>query len=181
MGKHSLLKLFAAQLEDKHIWANLKKRDEIVYNDNDFEVFIDQRNSGHRYFEYEINALNTVFDLLLIKPYRAGSNFLISWDSKELKHAVKIKGTLNDPSDEDEGWTVEMAIPFKDIALGKEVIKINEILNNTTSVIETSPMTNDNQARSQIIFELKTALDLAYYHDEAMRKTWADYYRCISD
>jgi hypothetical protein len=105
----------AAQLEDKHIWANLKKRDEIVYNDNDFEVFIDPRNSGHRYFEYEINALNTVFDLLLIKPYRAGSNFLISWDSKGLKHAVKIKGTLNDPSDEDEGWTVEMAIPFKDI------------------------------------------------------------------
>jgi hypothetical protein len=105
----------AAQLEDKHVWANLAKHDEIVYNDNDFEVFIDPKNCGHRYFELEINALNTIFDLFLIRPYHAGNGLLISWDIKDLKHAVKINGTLNDPSDEDKGWTVELAIPFKSI------------------------------------------------------------------
>jgi hypothetical protein len=31
----------AAELEEPHIWANLKQHDNIVYYDNDFEVFID--------------------------------------------------------------------------------------------------------------------------------------------
>ncbi|MDR0835692.1 MAG: carbohydrate-binding family 9-like protein [Tannerella sp.] len=105
----------AAKLEDKHVWANLTERDQIVYHDNDFEVFIDPQNCGHKYFEFEINALNTVFDLFLETPYRTGHNYQISWDSKGMKHAVKVIGTLNDPSDEDEGWTVELAIPFKDL------------------------------------------------------------------
>jgi hypothetical protein len=78
-------------------------------------VFIDPANDGHHYYEIEINALNTIFDLFLTRPYRSGAGMLISWDCKTMKHAVKIKGTLNNPDDEDEGWTVEMAIPFKDI------------------------------------------------------------------
>lgn len=108
----------AAALQDEHVWANLTGRDEVVFYDNDFEVFIDPANTTHRYFEYEINALNTVFDLFLPKPYRNGSGALISWDSKGLKHAVQIQGTLNNPNDKDSGWTVEMAIPFADVTIG---------------------------------------------------------------
>lgn len=108
----------AAELEDPHVWANLKNRDEVVFYDNDFEVFIDPENTTHRYFEYEINAYNTIFDLFLPKPYRAGSGALISWDSNRLKHAVKIHGSINKPDDKDKGWTVEMAIPFSDITIG---------------------------------------------------------------
>jgi len=110
----------AAALQEKHIWANLTERDQIVFYDNDFEVFLDPDNTAHRYFEYEINALNTIFDLFLPKPYRAGSGALISWDSSRLKHAVQIRGTLNDPNDEDSGWTVEMAIPFADVTIGND-------------------------------------------------------------
>ncbi|GHT45598.1 hypothetical protein FACS189454_05360 [Planctomycetales bacterium] len=103
----------AAELKDKHVWALLGQRDQIVYHDNDFEVFIDPSNRAHNYFEFEINAKNTMFDLFLIKPYRSGKGALISWDCKGVKHAVKINGSLNDTSDEDTGWMVEMAIPFK--------------------------------------------------------------------
>ncbi|MDR1583102.1 MAG: carbohydrate-binding family 9-like protein [Prevotellaceae bacterium] len=106
----------AAYMEEKHVWANLTERDQIIYMDNDFEVFIDPANTGHNYYEFEVNAFNTMFDLFLTKPYRSGAHVLISWDSKDLKHAVGIKGTLNNPADEDEGWTVEIAIPFKDIS-----------------------------------------------------------------
>jgi hypothetical protein len=108
----------AAELQDKHVWAYVTKRDEIVFHDNDFEVFIDPDNTAHRYFEFEINALNTIFDLFLPKPYRAGSGALISWDSKGLKHAVKVHGSLNNPADEDLGWSLTMAIPFADITIG---------------------------------------------------------------
>lgn len=111
----------AANLDDENVWAYLTERDQIVFFDNDFEVFINPVNSSHQYFEYEINALNTIFDLFLPKTYRSASGALISWDSNNLKHGVHIHGSLNDPSDKDKGWTVELAIPFKDITIGNEV------------------------------------------------------------
>lgn len=106
----------AARLWDKHIWATLTERDQIIYADNDFEVFIDPGNTGHNYYELEVNAHNTMFDLFLTQPYRSNAHILISWNCSGLRHAVAITGTLNDPTDEDQGWTVEMAIPFKDLA-----------------------------------------------------------------
>ncbi|HZX58606.1 MAG TPA: carbohydrate-binding family 9-like protein, partial [Mucilaginibacter sp.] len=108
----------AAQITESQVWATLKNHDDVVFHDNDFEVFIDPYNTTQPYFEIEVNALNTIFDLLLNKPYRDEGEPLISWDVKGLRSAVKIRGTLNNPSDKDEGWTVEMAIPFKSISLG---------------------------------------------------------------
>jgi hypothetical protein len=35
-----------------------------------------------------------------------------SWDIRGLKTAVHVEGTLNDPTDKDKAWTVEMAVPF---------------------------------------------------------------------
>jgi hypothetical protein len=108
----------AAQITEPQVWATLRNHDDIVFRDNDFEVFIDPYNTTQPYYEIEINALNTIFDLLLNKPYRDGGLPFIAWDVKGLRSAIKIQGTLNDPSDKDEGWTVEMAIPFKSISLG---------------------------------------------------------------
>ena len=116
----------AAKISDPQAWATLKKHDAIIFNDNDFEVFIDPYNTAHRYFEIEYNALNTVFDLFLNKPYRDGGSALINWDVENLISAVKIQGTLNNPNDIDEGWTVEMAIPFKSVSLGNDVIRPKE-------------------------------------------------------
>ena len=38
-----------------------------VFNDNDFEVFVDPDGSTHGYKEIEINAIRTIFDLLMNK------------------------------------------------------------------------------------------------------------------
>jgi len=115
----------AARIKDPHVWATLTHHDDIVYRDNDFELFIDPNNSTHKYFEIEVNALNTIFDLFLTKPYRNNGAAVTGWDTHGLRSAVKVQGTLNDPSDTDKGWTVEMAIPFKAIAGGfnRAVIK----------------------------------------------------------
>jgi len=101
-----------AYLEEPNVWATLTERDSIIFEDNDFEVFIDPDGDTHEYYELEINALNTVWDLLLVKPYRDGGPAVHAWDIKGLKTAVAVNGTLNDPSDKDKAWTVEMAIPF---------------------------------------------------------------------
>lgn len=105
----------AAQLQEPQIWANQKHYDDIIFHDNDFEVFIDPHNTTHQYFEIEVNAINQIFDLFMSKPYRSYGNALIGWNADGLKSAVKVNGTLNKPTDIDKSWTVEMAIPLRSI------------------------------------------------------------------
>jgi len=106
----------AAQLEERHLSATLTQHDAIVYCDNDFEVFIDPDGDTRDYFEIEVNAYNTVFDLLLRRTYRDGGPALHDWNVAGLRSAVHCDGTLNDPSDVDCGWTVELAIPWEALA-----------------------------------------------------------------
>ena len=102
-----------AKIDEPHVWANLKQRDTIIFYNNDFEVFIDPDSDTFNYYELEINALNTAWDLFLSKPYRENDNVVLNdWNIPGLKSAVKIKGTLNNPNDIDEGWVLEMAIPW---------------------------------------------------------------------
>src|SRR5262245_61930944 len=64
-----------------------------------------------------MNALNTGWDLFLPKPYKDGGGADDGWDIEGLRTAVNVVGTLNDPSDVDRGWTLEIAIPWS--ALGR--------------------------------------------------------------
>lgn len=107
----------AAQLDEPHVWGTLTERDSVIFQDPDFEVFLDPDGDGHEYYEFEINALNTGWDLRLPKPYKDGGPALNEWDIAGLRTAVHIDGTLNDPSDTDRGWTVELAFPWA--ALGE--------------------------------------------------------------
>lgn len=102
----------AAELLEPHVWAYLNNHDDIVFYDNDFEVFIDPDNDTHRYYEIEVNAVNTIFDLFMPKPYRNNSGAMFAYNTPGMKTAVSVQGTLNNPSDIDKGWTVEMFIPF---------------------------------------------------------------------
>jgi hypothetical protein len=106
----------AAALEEPDLWATITTRDAVIYRDNDFEWFIDPDGDTNRYFELEINALGTVWDLFLDKPYRHGGRADNGWDIAGLRSAVHLDGTLNDPTDRDRGWTVEMAIPWEAFA-----------------------------------------------------------------
>ena len=61
-----------AEMEEPNVWATLTEHDTVIFQDNDFEVFIDPDGDNHDYYELEINALNTTWDLRLVKPYRDG-------------------------------------------------------------------------------------------------------------
>jgi hypothetical protein len=103
-----------AKLTEPHIWATLTEKDAVIYHDDDFEIFIDADGDGHNYIEIEINAMNTVWDLFLTKPYRVvkQKKVLWRWNISGLHTATAIKGTLNDARDNDDFWMVEMAIPM---------------------------------------------------------------------
>lgn len=103
---------FLAEMEEPHIWGDIETRDAVIFHNNDFEIFIDPDGDTHDYLELEVNALNTAWDLWITKAYRNRGKVSNGWDIRGLKSAVDIQGTLNDPNDLDDLWTVEMAMPW---------------------------------------------------------------------
>ena len=110
---------FAAELLEPHLWATLTERDAVMYQNDDFEIFIDPDGDGQYYYEFEMNAHNAIWDLFLIRPYRVADGlpkYLNNWDMKGIRTAVQLRGTLNDPSDRDTSWIVEVALPWSALA-----------------------------------------------------------------
>jgi hypothetical protein len=103
----------AAVLEEPHVWGTITKRNAVMFADNDFELFIDPDGDNHNYYEFEMNALNTPWQLSLVKPYRDGGPALDPTELEGLRTAVHVDGTINRPGDTDKSWSVEIAIPWK--------------------------------------------------------------------
>lgn len=106
---------FAAEMEEPHVWGTLVNKNDIIYRDNDFEIFIDPDGDTKNYYEFEINALGTIMELTMNKPYHEKGKYTLGTNLPGLKSAVHVDGTVNDPRDEDRGWSVEVAIPWKDL------------------------------------------------------------------
>lgn len=125
-------------IEEPLVTATLTERDALIYTDNDVELFIAGEDA---YYELEINALGTIYEVFFIwedayakvadrpefrrdvpgaRPFdgvgfkhpRGPRLGFWQWDFPGLRWAVAVDGTLNDPSDRDRGWTVEVALPW---------------------------------------------------------------------
>jgi len=135
-------------VEEPNVTAEFTVPDDPVYLDNDVELFIA---GADAYYEFEINALGTVYDGLFVwqsayepsglarraafdrtnpavrwQPFdgvglkrhpRGPRVAFLDWDLAAVRSAVHVEGTLNDPSDTDRGWTVEVAVPWRDLDL----------------------------------------------------------------
>ena len=103
-----------AELQEPHVQATYTKHDSYIFHeDNDFEVFLNPDGNNHNYAELEMNAFNTTWDLRLRKPYRDNGEAENNWEIPGLKTAVHVQGTVNNPRDVDQGWTIEIAIPWE--------------------------------------------------------------------
>jgi hypothetical protein len=103
----------------------VERNSPIFQKDSDFEVFVDPFGSTHNYKELEVNPINTVWNLMLDRPYADGGvehsgriaqpGDKLFYEVYDQKTAVRVlKGKLNDPN-EGATWTVEIAISYKDI------------------------------------------------------------------
>ena len=137
-------------VEEPRIQANFTEQDSPIYMENDVEVFITSKDC---YYEFEINALGTVYEVFFIwqDAYKKGSKFdkpefdllsqrvdvlggfqdnmrfnkhprgkrwaFLDWDFPGRKTAIHVDGTLNNNSDVDRGWTVELAFPWEGMGL----------------------------------------------------------------
>lgn len=130
----------AYRVEEPLVHAKYTNHNDPIYYDNDVELFIAGRDA---YYEFEINAFNTSYEVFFIwaDAYERGAfegvaefqrssltpfngvgftnhprggrlgNFKWSYPGKQT--AVFIDGTVNQDSDRDRGWTVELAFPWK--------------------------------------------------------------------
>ncbi len=101
-----------AELEEPHVWGTITEQNAVMFMDNDFELFVDPDCDGLNYYEFEINALGTIWELSLPRPYGDGGKPRLGCNIEGLKRRVRVDGTLNDPADTDRGWSVELAIPW---------------------------------------------------------------------
>eukprot|EP00435_Cladocopium_sp_Y103_P008681 s1838_g2.t1 len=116
--------------------AKFKERNSpIFHTDSDFEVFLDPAGCCHGYKELEINALNTVWNLLLNRPYMDGGGELSGrvakegeksyWDVRKQNTAVKVtKGQIGNPTSPAQ-WCVEVALAHSE-SLGDAPVKAAE-------------------------------------------------------
>ena len=106
---------FAVLMEEPHVWGTITEHDAVIYQDNDFEIFIDPDSDTQQYYEFEMNVLNTVWDLFLPAAYRDGGNAVNGYDIHGLRTAVAVKGSINRPDGKNTGWSAEVVIPFRAI------------------------------------------------------------------
>ena len=103
----------AADMDDGDLYADVEKHDGNTWTNDVFEVFLKPsvEKSGH--YEFHVTPNNTRFDLFLprrghVERFRREREFHIT-------SAVTVRGTLDRWDDRDEGWTVEMRIPWADL------------------------------------------------------------------
>ncbi len=105
-------------IEEKDVFATEGRHHTPVYHcDHDVELFIDPDGDGKNYYEFQINPINTINEVFWDQPGDRGGQGIFGWDLVGIKSAVQVQGTLNCPDIEDEGWTVEVALPWK--SMGK--------------------------------------------------------------
>lgn len=102
---------FAFECDDTDLSATMKKRDEHLWQEEVVEVFIDPDGDEKNYIELEVNPLGTFLDLFVLTPVVP-----IPYESYNIpaKWAVKVDGTVQDSSDRDRGWNIELAVPLKE-------------------------------------------------------------------
>ncbi|HLL25005.1 MAG TPA: carbohydrate-binding family 9-like protein, partial [Kofleriaceae bacterium] len=93
---------------DSDITSPFKNHDDTLWKADAIEIFIDADGNRAGYVEMQVNPHNATFDSWFAGPRGPAGD--VSWTS-DLKSAVKVRGTA-DGGDTDQGWDVEIAIPW---------------------------------------------------------------------
>ena len=108
---------FHAEMEDADLYADERKTNGHLWDNDVFELFFKPSEQSHAYYEFQINPLNAQFHCFMPSRGAGGMRRALSSpaDSKfNMKTAVLLRGTLNNWRDNDTGWSVEGRIPWQD-------------------------------------------------------------------
>ena len=111
------------EMEDKYLTARETQRDGKPFFDDCAEIFIiPVPESLDTHIGYELNLFKASNDFVFFNQFFKGENAVLKTFNPDFDVEVTYDGTLNDNSDEDKGWTMELAIPIANFgALGRLV------------------------------------------------------------
>jgi hypothetical protein len=96
--------------DDADINARFTARDDPTFLDDAVEIFINPaRDQEVVYYGFEMNARGVLYDYL---NYNSRTLFK-RFDATGVEVAVALQGSLNHRDDLDDGWTLEIAIPWE--------------------------------------------------------------------
>lgn len=106
--------LFVAMTaQDRDVGSTLSGRDARLWEEDVLELFIKPLESSLVYYELEFSPTNQIFDAYFVKR-GAPLDEATPWTSG-LRVAVAVDGTLNNPEDDDRGWSLELALPLDEL------------------------------------------------------------------
>src|SRR5262245_21118969 len=105
--------------EDPDIQSTFKARDSKFWEEEVVEFFL-APGPLERYFELQWNPLSGAFDAIIQNKLGAegrSEKFTGDWSytAEGMTWAVEVHGSVQDSSDRDQRWTVEVRIPFSDL------------------------------------------------------------------
>ncbi|MGC9326317.1 MAG: carbohydrate-binding family 9-like protein [Candidatus Hinthialibacter sp.] len=114
---------------DVDIQATYLKRDSELWNEEVAEFFITPQDLT-RYYELQWNPLGTIFDAIInnqLDEKGLSKGIKGEWDftAEGMEASVWVDGTVQDSSDRDRIWQVEVRIPFS--ALGEPAPKAGDV------------------------------------------------------
>lgn len=109
---------FGAKMMDEDIVGTMANRDDPIYNEDAFEIFVRPDCDTNFIYEFEFSPRGVIFDCLNrrnLNPYSCDpqGKAAVVWNAEGLACAVYLDGTLNNHTDRDAFWSVEIKIPFK--------------------------------------------------------------------
>jgi glucose/arabinose dehydrogenase/mono/diheme cytochrome c family protein len=105
---------FFAEMDDADLYADITEHDGETWLNDVFELFFKPADDKPGYYEFQVNPAGTVMDMFLPRRNAGGYKRFIADGDFHIEAKVKLRGTLNDWSDRDEGWSVEGRIPWQD-------------------------------------------------------------------
>jgi len=102
------------ECEDADVTANFTQRDDPTYRDDAVEIFINPRPTQQTtaYIGLEMNARGVLYDYLSVAVAPNSRLFFKRFNLDGVKVAASVNGTLNERSDKDRGWSLEVSIPW---------------------------------------------------------------------
>ncbi len=113
------------EMQDKFLTVRETKRDGEPYLDDCAEIFfITAPDSLDTHFGYELNLNKASNDFIYFNDYYKGKDVVYKSFNPEFEVEVTFEGTINDNSDIDIGWTMEMAIPLSNFGELGQVVPV---------------------------------------------------------
>ena len=131
---------FFFDCQDADIRARHSRHDDPIWKDDVVEIFLDPDCDGLSYMELETSPRNVRFDALFA-DFRPETDWFArpNWsfvDTDDAVHAFcapgiltapNVRGTINDPSDADSGYSIEWRIPYTALREPEEAVQARRL------------------------------------------------------